>query len=462
MVHPCIMAVDDDPNALFGLTQILTEEGFKVITAANGKEALKTLKANSIDIVITDEKMPDVSGLELLAKIKALDPDLPVILLTAFGSVPLAVEALKRGAYYFFEKPIFNNLEQFITIIRQALKTQEMARELDHLRREVIDKYAFPNIIGKHPKMLEVFEIIDRVAQTDRTVLIEGESGTGKDLIAKTIHYNSPRKNKPFVVVNCGALTETLMTSELFGHTKGAFTGAVKDTLGRFQMANGGTLSLEEIGEIPYHLQKTLLRVLEEKELEQVGSSQSIKVDVRILSTTNRNLREEVRKGNFREDLFYRLTIVPLRIPPVRERASDIPLLINYFLKKFQEGDSPFGIEPEVIEYLKRYPWPGNVRELANVIQNIMLFCKGKTITVSDLPPHLLNEGALVEEIKKGKIELSRMVEDLEKKWIVQKLKESHWNRERAAYLLSLTRKKLISRLSKYGVKIPKDKFDQD
>jgi DNA-binding NtrC family response regulator len=192
-----------------------------------------------------------------------------------------------------------------------------------------------------------------------------------------------------------------------------------------------------------------------------VGSSQSIKVDVRILSTTNRNLREEVRKGNFREDLFYRLTIVPLCIPPVRERASDIPLLINYFLKKFQEGDSPFGIEPEVIEYLKRYPWPGNVRELANVIQNIMLFCKGKTITVSDLPPHLLNEGALVEEIKKGKIELSRMVEDLEKKWIVQKLKESHWNRERAAYLLSLTRKKLISRLSKYGVQIPKDKFEQ-
>ena len=462
MAHPCILAVDDDPNALFGLTQILTEEGFKIITAANGKEALKTLKANFIDIVITDEKMPDVSGLELLAKIKALDPDLPVILLTAFGSVPLAVEALKRGAYYFFEKPIFNNLEQFFTIIRQALKTQEMARELDHLRREVIDKYAFPNIIGKHHKMLEVFEIIDRVAQTDRTVLIEGESGTGKDLIAKTIHYNSPRKNKPFVVVNCGALTETLMTSELFGHTKGAFTGAVKDTLGRFQMANGGTLSLEEIGEIPYHLQKTLLRVLEEKELEQVGSSQSIKVDVRILSTTNRNLREEVRKGNFREDLFYRLTIVTLCIPPLRERASDIPLLINYFLRKFQEGDSPFGIEPEVIEYLKRYPWPGNVRELANVIQNIMLFCKGKTITVSDLPPHLLNEGALVEEIKKGKIELSRMVEDLEKKWIVQKLKESHWNRERAAYLLSLTRKKLISRLSKYGVQIPKDKFDQD
>ena len=456
------MAVDDDPNALFGLTQILTEEGFKIITAANGKEALKTLKANPIDIVITDEKMPDVSGLELLAKIKALDPDLPVILLTAFGSVPLAVEALKRGAYYFFEKPIFNNLEQFLTIIRQALKTQEMARELDHLRREVIDKYAFPNIIGKHQKMLEIFEIIDRVAQTDRTVLIEGESGTGKDLIAKTIHYNSPRKNKPFVVVNCGALTETLMTSELFGHTKGAFTGAVKDTLGRFQMANGGTLSLEEIGEIPYHLQKTLLRVLEEKELEQVGSSQSIKVDVRILSTTNRNLREEVRKGNFREDLFYRLTIVPLCIPPLRERASDIPLLINYFLIKFQEGDSPFGIEPEVIEYLKRYPWPGNVRELANIIQNIMLFCKGKMITVSDLPPHLLSEGVMVEEIKKGRIELSRLVEDLEKKWIVQKLKESHWNRERAAYLLSLTRKKLISRLSKYGVQIPKDKFDQD
>jgi DNA-binding NtrC family response regulator len=455
----CILAVDDDPNALFGLTQILIDEGFKVISASNGLEALKVLKNNSINIVITDERMPDLSGLDLLTKIKAFDSDIPVILLTAFGSVPLAVEALKHGAYYFFEKPIFNNLEQFITIIRQALKTQEMERELDHLRKEVIDKYSFPNIIGKHPSIYEVFEIIDKVAQTDKTVLIQGESGTGKDLIAKTIHYNSLRKNKPFIVVNCGALTETLMTTELFGHTRGAFTGAVKDTLGRFQMANGGTLSLEEIGEIPVHLQKTLLRVLEEKELEQVGSSQSIKVDVRIISTTNRNLREEVRKGNFREDLFYRLSIVPLIIPPLRERVSDIPLLIKHFLKKFQEKDSPISIDPEVVEYLKRYPWHGNVRELANVVQNMMLFCKGNTITVRELPPHILTEGEQGEQPKKGKIALGEMVSDLEKKYIVGKLKESNWNRERAALLLGITRKKLISRMAKYKIQVPKDKL---
>jgi len=458
MMNPTILVVDDEHHSLFGICQILTDEGFRVIPAENGKEALKKLKVEPINVIITDEKMPDLSGMELLSEVKRLDQRIPVILITAYGSVSMAVEALKQGAFYFFEKPFFDKLEQFITIVRQALKTQEMEREIDHLREEISEKYSFPNIIGNHPKMLEIFEIIGKVAKTEKTVLIQGESGTGKDLIAKTIHYNSLRREKPLITVNCGALTETLITSELFGHTKGAFTGAVKDTIGRFQAAEGGTLILEEIGEIPLHLQKTFLRVLEEREFEQVGSSQPIKVDIRFLSTSNRNLREEVAKGNFREDLYYRLSIVPLTIPPLRERPSDVPLLVNHFLKKFQEGKVPIGIEPDVLDHLKNYHWPGNVRELANVLQQMMVFCKGEKITIHDLPSHLFLKEKNID-VKGGRIQLMRMVEDLEKKWILSKLKETGFNQERAAKLLGITRKMLMNRMNKYNLKAPKNRL---
>jgi two-component system NtrC family response regulator len=456
MGTPNILVVDDDPHSLFGLCQILKDEGYQVIPAENGKAALDRLKANSINIIITDEKMPDQSGMELLSEVKKIDPNIPVILITAYGSISMAVEALKKGAFYFFEKPVFNNLEQFLAIIRQAIKTQEMERELDHLRKEVSEKYSFPNIIGNHPNMLEIFDIIGRVAKTDKTILIQGESGTGKDLIAKTIHYNSQRREKPLVTVHCGALTDTLLTSELFGHTKGAFTGAIKDKIGRFQMADGGTLVLDEIGEVPIHLQKTLLRVIEEKEFERVGDSRPVRVDVRILSTTNRNLKEEVTKGNFREDLYYRLSIVPVTIPPLRERVSDIPLLVNHFLKKFQGEKVLFRIEPGVMEHLKTAPWSGNVRELANVLQQMMVLCRGNTITINDLPPYLFLEEENIQKVDGGKVRLTKMISDLEKKWILSKLKESDWNQEKAAKLLGITRKILINRIKKYNIKIPK------
>jgi two-component system NtrC family response regulator len=460
MIKPSILVVDDEPHSRFGICQILTDEGFNAIPAENGKEALERIKTDFVNIIITDEKMPDLSGMELLSEVKRVDQQIPVIIITAYGSVSMAVEALKQGAFYFFEKPILNNLEQFLTIIRQALKAQEMEKEIDHLRKEVSEKYSFPNIIGNHPKMLEVFEIIGRVARTDKTALIQGESGTGKDLIAKTIHYNSLRREKPLVTVNCGALTETLLTSELFGHTKGAFTGAVKDTIGRFQAADGGTLILEEIGEIPLHLQKTFLRVLEEKEFERVGSHDLSKVDIRILFTTNRDLREEVSKGNFREDLYYRVSVVPFTIPSLRERVLDIPLLVNHFIKKFQEGKVPIRIEPEVLEHLKSYPWPGNVRELANTVQQMMVFCNGNHITLNDLPPHLfLEEHHIMKTEREGKIRLLKMVSDLEKKWILNKLKESNWNIEKATELLGLTRKMLTNRIKKYNIKFPKNKL---
>jgi DNA-binding NtrC family response regulator len=457
--HPSILVVDDEPNSLFGVCQVLTDEGFQAIPAQNGREALDRLQTNSVNLLITDEKMPDLSGMELLLEVKKTHPHIPVILITAYGSVSMAVEAVKKGAFYFFEKPIFDKLERFFIIIRQALKTQEMEKEIGYLRKEITEKYSFPNIIGNHPKMKEIFEIVSRVAETDATVLIQGESGTGKDLIAKTIHYQSLRREKPLVTVNCGALTETLLTSELFGHRRGSFTGAIKDTIGRFQAADGGTLVLDEIGEIPINLQKTLLRVIEEKEFERVGDSQSTKVDVRIISTTNRNLQEEVAKGNFREDLFYRLSIVPATIPPLRERISDIPLLVDHFLKKFQKGKVLVRIEPEVMEQLKTFSWSGNVRELANVIQQMMVFCRRNTITADDLPPHLFLKEGKEQKKERGKVALMKMVSDLEKRWIVSKLMETEWNQEKAAKLLGITRKMLTNRINKYSIKPQKNKW---
>ncbi|MDP2969731.1 MAG: sigma-54 dependent transcriptional regulator, partial [Deltaproteobacteria bacterium] len=436
-----ILVVDDEPNSLFGICEVLTDEGFNVFPAGNGREALESLHVNHINVIVTDEKMPDLSGLELLAEVKKNHPNIPVILITAYGSVSMAVESLKQGAFYFFEKPIFNNLERFIAIILQAIKTQEMEKEIDSLRREVTEKYSFPNIIGNHPKMVEIFETIGKVSKTDATILIQGESGTGKDLIAKTIHYNSSRREKPLVTVNCGALTESLLTTELFGHKRGAFTGAVKDTIGRFQAAHGGTLILDEISEIPVNLQKALLRVIEEKEFERVGDSRSTKVDVRIISTTNRNLKEEFGKGNFRDDLYYRLSIVPITLPPLRERLSDLPLLVNNFLGKYRDEKTPIRIEPKVIEHLKTFSWPGNIRELANIIQQMVVFRKKNIITTADLPSHLLLNVEHVRVGEKGKVHLMQIIENLEKKTILTKLKETNWNQEKAAELLGFTRK---------------------
>ncbi len=449
---PSILIVDDEPHSLFGLSEILTEEGFHTITAESGKEALEKLERESVNLVITDERMPDLTGMELLSEIKRNGYDIPVILITAYGSVSMAVEALKKGAFYFFEKPVFNDLDRFFTIVRQAIKAYEMERELDSLRREVSEKYSFPNIVGNHPKMLEIFEMIRRVAQTDTTILIQGESGTGKDLVAKTIHYNSIRKDKPLITINCGALTETLLTSELFGHSKGAFTGAVKDTIGRFQAADGGTVILDEISEIPLHLQKTLLRVIEEKEFERVGDSRPIQVDVRIISTTNRDLAGEVERGNFRKDLYYRLSVVPIKIPPLRERVSDIPLLVNHFIKKYSKGKPSIKISPEVMDRLMKFSWPGNVRELANVIQQMIVLSRDTTITLNDLPPQFFMEDETPPSME-GKVDLPQIVSEIERKWILTKLEEAEWNQEKAAKLLGMTRKMLVNRMNKYHIK---------
>jgi DNA-binding NtrC family response regulator len=457
-MEPTILVVDDEPNALYTLSQMLADEGFQVISASAGREALEKAKKHSVELVVTDVKMPDLNGIDLLNEIRQIQPDLPVIIMTAYGTISMAVEALRQGAYYFFEKPIFNHEDKFLTIIRQALKTRKLEQELGDLRREVMEKYSFPNIIGDHPKMQRIFEQLTRICETDKTVLIQGESGTGKDLIAKSIHFNSPRRHKPLVTVNCGALTETLLSSELFGHSRGAFTGAVKDTIGKFQAADGGTLILEEMGEVPLHSQKVFLKVLEEKSLEPVGSHRTQKVDVRIIVTTNRDLRQEVDRGNFRQDLYYRLSILSITVPPLRERISDLPLLVDYFLKKFQEGPRLVTIEPAVIEYMKTLSWPGNVRELANAVQHMITFCRGNRITMDDLPPSLL-AGERPESVEgRGEINLPLIVSNLERKWILSKLQECGWNKERASRMLGMTRRMLIDRIRKYNISIPSER----
>ena len=453
MAKKTILVVDDEPNSLFVTSQLLKDQSYQVITAENGNSALDKLKSEKINLVITDERMPGISGMEVLRETKKYDSRMPVIILTGYGTIPLTINALKEGAFHFFEKPISQNLEQFYTVINQALKTQQLEIEVRELRREIQEKFSLENIVGKSKKLLEVFETIDRVAATDKTVLIQGESGTGKELIAKAIHNKSLRKDKRLVTVNCAALTDTLVTSELFGHSKGAFTGAIENSSGRFELAHGGTLFLDEIGETSPLLQKTLLRVLQEKEFEKVGSGKTIKVDVRIICSTNRDLKEEVEEGHFRKDLYYRLSVVPISLPPLVERKSDIPLLINHSLKKYEEKGEPITILPEIIEHLQGYTWPGNVRELENIVQQMMVFCKNQTITLADLPPHILIEDIKARDVGKENVALPKVIEEMEKDYIIEALKKTNWHRENAASLLGITRKMLGDRINKYDLK---------
>ena len=453
MASKTILVVDDEPNSLFVTSQILKDQSYQVITAENGMSALEKLRGERINLVVTDERMPDISGMEVLRETKRYNTRIPVIILTGYGTIPLTINALKEGAFYFFEKPISQNLKHFYKIINQALKAQELESEIKELRREVKEKYSLENIVGRSEKMLEVFETIDRVSPTDKIVLIQGESGTGKELIAKAIHNRGLRKDRRMVTVNCAALTDTLCTSELFGHSKGAFTGAMESNVGRFELADGGTLFLDEVGETSVLFQKTLLRVLQEKEFERVGSGKTIKVDVRVIASTNRNLKEEVERGDFRKDLYYRLNVVPIHLPSLRERQSDIPLLINHFLKKYEEEGKPIKILPEVIEHMKGYNWPGNVREMENVVQQMMVFCQDQTITVADLPPFILMKNVKAGELGKENASLPTIIEEIEKEYIIEALKKTNWHRENAASLLGITRKMLGDRINKYEIK---------
>ncbi|NLI81909.1 MAG: sigma 54-interacting transcriptional regulator [Deltaproteobacteria bacterium] len=384
-----ILIVDDEKNYLLVLEDLLLEEGYRVVTSDNGARALEILKAHELDVVITDMKMPGMDGMSLLEHIHAMHPDLPVIMMTAYGSVEKAVEAMRKGAFDYILKP-FENEELKLTI-RKAIDHYQLVCQNRYLTRELQDRYQFNNIIGKSAVMQRIYRLIEKVAPSKATVLITGESGTGKELIARAIHFNSPRGERPFISVNCGALPETLLESELFGHEKGAFSGAVSLRKGRFELAHQGTLFLDEISEMSPPLQVKLLRILQEMEFERVGGSQSLKVDVRVVAASNRDLRLEVAEGRFRSDLFYRLNVVHVALPPLRDRKDDIPLLVNHFLRKFanEESSCNLRIHPEAMRLLLDYHWPGNVRELENVIERAVILCNGESVEAKDLPPEV-------------------------------------------------------------------------
>ncbi|MEQ8190402.1 MAG: sigma-54 dependent transcriptional regulator [Candidatus Eremiobacterota bacterium] len=388
-----ILVVEDEKPLRIALCNVLQDEGFCVLEAEDGKIALELMRDNRPNLIITDLKMPKVDGMKLLKRIKEIDQGLPVIVITAYGTSSTAIDAMKHGAYDYITKPF--DLDEVLLTVKRALSHEALAMEVKALKDELSEKYRIDNIIGNSSQMQEIYKTIGRIAESKATVLIQGESGTGKELVANAVHYNSLRKNGPFIKMNCAALPETLLESELFGHEKGSFTGAVTARRGKFEAAHGGTIFLDEIGEMSPVLQSKLLRILQDQTFDRIGGNQSMTVDVRVIAATNKNLEEEVKKGNFREDLYYRLNVVFIQIPPLRNRKEDIIPLIEYFLRKYSSEvkSETIGISKAVVDILLNYDWPGNVRELENVIERSVVFSGGKTIVPEHLPVTLRATG---------------------------------------------------------------------
>jgi len=448
-----ILIVDDEKNYPRILSAVLEEEGFETFCANSGYEALEILKNIDVDLVLTDMKMPKMDGIELLEKIKDKDKNIPVIMMTAHGTVDKAVEAMQKGAYSYILKPFDNN--RLIIYVNKAIGMYRMVKENRQLRNAVESKYSFGNIIGKSKVMQDVFETIRKVAPATTTVLIEGESGTGKELVAKSIHFNSPRRDKPFIAVNCSALAETLLESELFGHEKGAFTGAAARRKGRFELADSGSLFLDEIGELSQNLQVKLLRVLQERVFERVGGVKPISVDIRIIAATNKRLKDEIIQGRFREDLYYRLNVVHIVLPLLRNRQEDIRLLADHFIQKYgaeDKSDTPVtGLDPEVERFFFDYSWPGNVRELENVIERAMVMCRSNTIQVSDLPKEFRSNvyNTLHIEGIPSSAKLDEILTMIETKMIERALKLTNNVQSQAAELLGIGKSGLNWKIKK-------------
>ncbi len=449
-----ILIVDDEINYTLIIAAVLEDEGFETLTANSGPEALATLSESDVDLVLTDMKMPAMDGIDLLDRIKKEDADLPVIMMTAHGTVEKAVEAMQKGAYNYILKPFDN--ERLVLYVNKAVSMYRVVKENRQLRRAVEGRYSFHNIIGKSKAMQDVFHIIRKVAPAAATVLLEGASGTGKELVANALHFNSPRKDKPFVAVNCSALAETLLESELFGHEKGAFTGAVSMKKGRFEIADGGTLFLDEIGELSSALQVKLLRVLQERVVERVGGLKAIPVNIRLIAATNKSLKEEVAKGNFREDLFYRLNVVPITLPSLRERLEDIRPLVGHFIAKYSGernmGSPVTGIDREVERLFYEYDWPGNVRELENVIERAVVLSPEEIIQVSDLPKDFIDNahGTLHMDGIPVDANLYDTLALVEKNMIVRALKKANYIQAHAAELLGIGKSGLNQKIKKY------------
>jgi len=450
-----ILIVDDEPLVRSSLSELLTLLGYTVSTAGNGKEALELLRDYTADIIITDIKMPEMDGIQLLNQVKKRHPEVPVILITGYGSIDSAVEAMKQGAYDYITKPIVDS--EIKIVIERLMQQRQLQEENIRLKEQlsVSQRERFHNIVGKDDKMQKIYNLIEAIINTRATVLIHGESGTGKRLIAHAIHkYNEHERGKPFVEVSCGALTETLLESELFGHVKGAFTGAIKDRIGRFELADGGTIFLDEIDAFSSALQVKLLRVLQEGEFERVGDTKTVKVDVRVIAATNQNLEDLIAEGKFRNDLYYRLNIISIEVPPLREKRVDIPLLVEDFIKKHSKHISKKieGISDEALSILIDYNWPGNIRELENVIERAIILTKGPIITPEDFPESLSNVKRRVQSFANDNLKLKDALKSPEKGLITKALESVSWNRNEAARILGINRTTLYKKMIKFGL----------
>ncbi len=448
-----VLVVDDERNYLIVLEDLLSEEGYEVVTASSGAEALEIMKNTPVHTVLSDIKMPGMNGVELLDEIRTLDSDMPVILMTAFAEVDQAVEAMKKGALDHIQKPFDN--EDIKKAVRRGVEKRLLLQNIRYLQTELGALWG--NIVGKSKSMERVFTIMKKVADTPTTVLIHGESGTGKELIARGLHKSSSRANAPFVSINCAAVPETLLESELFGYEKGAFTGASTLKQGKFEVADKGTLFLDEVGEMSLGLQVKLLRVLQEQEFQRVGGTKDIKVDVRVIAATNKDLKEEVEAGRFRADLYFRLNVVQIRVPPLRERKEDIPLLVAHFLKKLEGklGRSVREVDPAAMSSFYRHVWPGNIRELENVLERAVVLCKGSTITADDLPIEMRESSVIdrgVEDLISWEKGLAATLDSIEERIIRLALKKADNVQAQAAKLLGVSRSNLQYKMKKYGM----------
>ncbi|MEQ1876834.1 MAG: sigma-54 dependent transcriptional regulator [Bdellovibrionia bacterium] len=456
-----ILVVDDESSLRTALFRVLDRKGYQVVTASTREEADKfAAGSETIDLALIDLRLPDGDGIELMTNLKRVHPGLQSIILTGFGSIETAVKATQKGAFHFLTKPF--NIDEVVSLVEKALSHRSLQQENQLLKSQLHQKYRFDNIIGQSPEITKVLELIERVSGSDSTVMISGESGTGKELVARAIHYNSPRAEKVLVPVNCGAIPTDLLESELFGHVKGAFTGAIANRMGRFEFAHNGTIFLDEIGELSPALQVKLLRVIQERRFEPVGSTRTIDVDVRIIAATNVNLEDAVERGAFREDLYYRLNVIPLPIPALRERPTDIPYLLHHFIETFNQSKTRnlAGVSQDALNLLMNYGWPGNVRELENLVERLAILKGTGIIEVTDLPEKYRREtrdsNTQEAEIPENGIDFNSAVDAYENALIIRALEKTGWNRNRAAQLLRLNRTTLVEKIKKKGLR-PED-----
>ncbi len=462
-MKPRILAVDDEESIREFLEIMLKKEGYDVTTAEDGQKAVELLKKKSFDMVISDLQMPNMTGMELLKYVKDNHPELVFMIITAFGTTESAVEAMKLGAYDYITKPF--KIDEVRIVIANALRSKDLEVENRQLKKEMQKEYSFQNLVGNSEKMHQIYELVKRVSQSPTNVLITGESGTGKEMVAKAIHVNGPLKNKPFVTVNCGAIPENLMESEMFGHKKGSFTGAIQEKVGLFEVADGGTLFLDEVGELPLSIQVKLLRAIQERVIRRVGATDDQKIEVRIIAATNRDLEDMIRQGTFREDLFYRLNVIHIRVPPLRERADDVVLLAKHFLQKYNQrlNRTINGISDEAMKVLKKYDYPGNVRELENIIERTVALETGATILPESLPPFVNTPSgrklASSYEIEIGDdgIDLEKIIGQMEKELLIKAIHKANGVKKKAAKVLGITFRSMRYRCDKYGLSSPGD-----